>query len=89
MYYYHIFKSIAFFLSAGFGGKLGHIKSFRRQYNVVLNDDVSFVDDYFDVQYGRLTHPIYVTSDGPICYTCNKVGHTKRTCESNNIINET
>ena len=47
------------------------------------------VNDYSDVQYDRLIHLIYLTSDRPICYTCNKVGHTKRTCESNNTISET
>ena len=52
----------------GYGGKLGHIKFFRRQFEMVFNDDVKFIDEHFDIQFG-----IYIMSDGPVCFTCNNL----------------
>ena len=60
-------------MTAGFGGKLGHVKSFGRQCEMIFNDDIKFVDDHFDIQYGNIYDRIYITSDGPTYYICKTI----------------
>ena len=66
-------------LTAGFSDKLGHVKSFCLQCEMIFNDDIKFVDNHFDIQYGNHSDRIYVTSNGPICYICKIIDHILRT----------
>ena len=73
---YGVVKFKPSYLTAGFGGKLGHIKSFRRKCEMVFSDDVKFIGEHFDIQFGSII-------DRPVCYTCEIIGHISRHCDLN------
>ena len=50
---------------------------------MVFNDDVKFIDEHFDIQFGNIIDRTYIMSDGPVCYTCKKLGHISRNCDLN------
>lgn len=58
---------------------LSHIRSFRRQIYVSLDED-RIIPEKITIDYNNIKFPVFITEDNLRCAICNKIGHLENQC---------